>query len=106
MIHEDLARHESGPAVTFAYAGPRTLNVIEASKYSGFGQHAIRDAVAAGALKAIRIGRNIRIAVAELDRFIVEIGAKGIDLSEFRSHRRASWQPGAQVQQKRRNRRR
>lgn len=102
MIQDDIGRHSDGDAVTIGFAVPRTLTVVEASKYSGFGQHAIRDVIAAGALKAIRIGRNVRIAVTELDRFIAEAGSKGIDLSEFRLQRRASWPSEPHARQRKR----
>lgn len=71
----------------------QTLNVAEAASYTGFTQSVIRDAIAAGALKSIRIGRKIRVALAALDVFLVEAQDGEIDLGspELQRARRASW---------------
>lgn len=90
-IQEEIAQSSQGHAVTTSQGEPRTLNVDQAAAYSGFGRQAIRDSIAAGQLKAIRIGRNIRVAVAELERFIRAATDDGLDLADFRSARRSSW---------------
>jgi len=70
---------------------PKTLSVAEAARYSGLGQDAIRDAVCAGALKAIRIGRIIRISTEIIDDFIRRASNDELNIADLRPARRASW---------------
>lgn len=69
----------------------RTVTVDAAAQLTGIGQHAIRDAIAAGKLRAVYIGRRIRIPVAELDRFIAEAASVWANLADLRGKRRQSW---------------
>lgn len=71
----------------------QTLSVAETADYTGFTQSVIRDAIAAGALKSIRIGRKIRITISAIDRFLVDVEEGEVDLGspELQRARRASW---------------
>lgn len=104
MIQGRNKPNDPTEAVTIDFQQPRTLSVNQAAAYSGLGQHTIRDVIAAGVLKAIRIGKNIRVAVTELDRFIAEAGAEGMDLGELRLQRRGSWPSEPHARAKRRAR--
>jgi len=80
---------------------PLTLTIEQAAHYTGFGRHALRDAVAAGLLRVIRNGRTIRVSLSELDRFVGQATVKGLDLADIRPARRASWPSGLGLKAKR-----
>jgi excisionase family DNA binding protein len=70
---------------------PLTLTVRAASKYSGLGEHVLRDAIAANELPHIKVGRRILIPVDGLKRFVSDVAKRGADLAQFRSTRRRGW---------------
>lgn len=68
-----------------------TLSVDEAAALSGLGRHTVRDAVAAGALPAIRVGRVIRISRIALEQWLADVAEQGVDLADYRAARRICW---------------
>ena len=70
---------------------PLTLTPAGAAKHSGIAVHVIRDAVAAGLLKGIRIGRTTRIPVSELLKFVELVTEQRVDLAKLRKARRSGW---------------
>lgn len=50
-----------------------TLTPLEASRFSGVGLNTLRDALRAGALPAIRVGRNYRIRRETLERWLTDL---------------------------------
>jgi excisionase family DNA binding protein len=56
------------------------MSIDEAATTSGIGRTTLRDAVHSGELRAVFIGRKIRIPTVELHRFVDEAASKAIDL--------------------------
>ena len=77
-----------------------TLSVDHAAAISGLGRHALRDAIEARALPAVRVGRAVRIPVASLEKWLVEAAERGANLADFRAVRRESW-PSEQLRARR-----
>jgi excisionase family DNA binding protein len=69
----------------------KTVTVDGAAQLTGIGKHAIRDAIAAGKLRAVYIGRRVRIPVVELERFLLEAASVWTNLADFRVARRDTW---------------
>ena len=68
-----------------------TLSVDEAATLSGLGRHTVRDAVAAGSLPVIRVGRVIRISRIALEQWLAKVAEQGVDLADYRAARRSCW---------------
>lgn len=68
-----------------------TLSVDEAAALSGLGRHTVRDAVAAGSLPAIRVGRVIRISRIALEQWLADVAEQRVDLADYRAARRICW---------------
>lgn len=56
---------------------PRYLSLAEAGSLASFSERTLRRAIAAGTLRAHHVGRNVRIELAELQRWIEADGAAG-----------------------------
>jgi excisionase family DNA binding protein len=74
-----------------------TLSVDEAAALSGLGRHTVRDAVAAGSLPVIRVGRVIRISRIALEQWLANVAEQGVDLADYRAARRSCWRSNRNV---------
>jgi hypothetical protein len=69
----------------------RLRSLREALSMAGVPEHVGRDAAAAGALKTVRVGRNLRTRLLDVYGWLDETIARGDDLSVLRSVRRSRW---------------
>jgi excisionase family DNA binding protein len=63
---------------TIDTTNPRYLSLAEAGAITSFCERTLRRAIAAKTLRAHRIGRNVRIELAELQRWIEADGAAAV----------------------------
>lgn len=82
--HHDGDRAHLRHGITSPYAMvpidsslPRYLSLAEAGAVASFSERTLRRAIAAGKLRAHHVGRNVRIELAELRRWIEAGGAAG-----------------------------
>ena len=65
---------------------PRYLSLAEAGAIASFSTRTLRRAIAARKLRAHHVGRNVRIELAELQRWIEADGAAEAPASSFADH--------------------
>ncbi|MBK6599928.1 MAG: helix-turn-helix domain-containing protein [Proteobacteria bacterium] len=68
---------------------PRYLSLAEAGTIASFSTRTLRRAIAAGKLRAHHVGRNVRIELGELRRWIEADGAAAVGSCGFAIPRRA-----------------
>ena len=73
--------YNSAPAISTS-PKPALLHVDDAAATLQVSSKTVRRLVARGDLKAVRIGRSVRIPSSEIDRLIADGGARGGDFGE------------------------